>query len=235
MIQNKKSFLIGVFLAVTFFLVLVVICSPVFNGMNGLQYADRFFNSIAKGSTYYIPEVREGIDEYRGQNVSATIAMENVDDAKKTAILFEKAGAATSVEGSVIKIGGDLGGILAVAIDDADMMFKNEGDVLTEKYGYHKKDAMYHWWLGLHELDGVLKKQGAFAQAAYVDKVVQKAIEPAYNFYGIKAEKVGDYAETVTFMLVFYVVYTLWWGFAVYYLFDGIGFGLTESAKKAEV
>jgi len=235
MIRNGKSFAIGIILSLSFFLVLGVIYAPVFNGMNGLQFADSLFNSIAKGSTYYIPEVKKNARQYQGQEINATIKLENAVDAEKTAILFDKAGARTEVSGTKVKVSGDLGGIMTVVLNDADMMFNNQGDVVTEKYGYHKKDAMYHWWLGLHELDSALKKQGSFSQAAFVNEVVQKAVEPAYNFYGIKPERAADFAGTVSGMLIFYIIYTLWWGFAIYYLCEGLGLSMSKGAKKAEV
>lgn len=234
MIKNRKEFIMGVILAVSFFLVLGAIYSPVFNGKNGLEFADSLFNSIAKGSTYYIPEVQKNVGRYQGEKFDVTIKLESAGDAQKSAVLFEKAGASTLVNGSEVKISGDLGSVMTVVLNDADMMFKNEGDVLTEKYGYYKKDAMYHWWLGLQELDSALKKQGSFSQAAFVHEVAQKAVEPAYNFFGIKAESVSDFAGTITGMLVFYIIYTIWWGFAIFFLFEGLGFSMSKGAKKAE-
>ncbi|MBO8128317.1 MAG: hypothetical protein H0Z39_03845 [Peptococcaceae bacterium] len=235
MIRNGRSFTIGLVLAISFFLVLAAIYSPVFNGMNGLQFADQLFNSIAKGSTYFIPEVKEQVDGYRGQVIDVTITLDSTDDAAKAAVLFEKSGAQVQTSGSEVKINGDLGNIAAAVVNDADAMFNNEGDIMTEKYGYHKKDAMYHWWLALHEVDSVLKKQGAFKQASFVDEIVKRAVEPAYNFYGVKPERVSDFAGTVTGMLVFYIIYTVWWGFAIYFLFEGLGLNMSKAAHKEEV
>lgn len=235
MIQNGRSFAVGIILTLSFFAVLVLICSPVFNGKNGLEFADDLFNSIAKGSTYFIPEVKEEVGKFKGQNINATIELESASEAEKVAVLYEKAGAQVKTDGVRVSINGDLGAIMAAVISDADAMFNNEGDILTKKYGYHKKNAMYHWWRGLQELDKALKKQGAFKQAAFVDKAVKKAVEPAYNFYGIKPKSAADYAGTVAGMLVFYIIYTLWWGFAIYFLFGGLGFSMSKGAKKAEV
>lgn len=234
MIADRKSFMIGVILSVSFVLVLVGIYSPVFDGMNGLQYADRFFNSIAKGSTYYIPEVQQEAAHYEGQQIEATIKMESADDARKTAVLFEESGAVASTAGTEVKIKGDLGMILGAAVKDADMMFNNEGDVLAEKYGYQKQDVMYHWWLGLSALNDELTNQKAFSQAAFIGHVSEKAVEPAYNFFGIKAESASEHAVQLTAMLAFYILYTIWWGFAIYYLFEGLGLRMSGGQKKAE-
>jgi hypothetical protein len=34
---------------------------------------------------------------------------------------------------------------------------------------------------------------------------------------------------------VFYVVYTLWWGFAIFFIFEGIGLSMTKAKVKKEV
>jgi hypothetical protein len=36
-------------------------------------------------------------------------------------------------------------------------------------------------------------------------------------------------------LLVFYLVYTLWWGFAIFYLFDGVGLSMKKARVKQEV
>ncbi|MBW2647120.1 MAG: hypothetical protein JRE23_13285, partial [Deltaproteobacteria bacterium] len=59
MIANKKEFYGGFAMLVSFFVVLVIIFSPVFKGHNGLEYLDALYNSISKGSAYYIPAVKE--------------------------------------------------------------------------------------------------------------------------------------------------------------------------------
>ncbi len=234
MIADRKSFMMGIVLSVSFILALVGIYSPVFDGLNGLQYADRFFNSVAKGSTYYIPEVQQQAADYKGESIEATINLETVDDAKKTAVLFEENGATVSTSGTEVHIKGGFGAMISASLNDADMMFNNEGDALTDKYGYQKKNVMYHWWLGLSALNDALTQQKAFSQAAFVNHVVQKAIEPAYNFYGIEPESASEHAPKLTFMLVFYIVYTIWWGFAIYYLFEGLGLRMSGGHKKAE-
>lgn len=234
MIRDKKHFIMGMVLLLTFFVALGVIYSPVFNGMNGLQYADNLFNTISKGSTYYIPDVQKNVNLYQDEKFNSTIALASAEDAEKSAILFEKAGVTTELQGANLTVAGDLGGLMAVVLEDADLMFKNEGGALAAKYGYDAQDAMYHWWLGLNALHGVLNTEGYFSQAAYVFEVVQKAVEPSYNYYGIEARKVSEFAGTVTGLLVFYLVYTVWFGFAIFYLFEGIGLVMAGDGKKSE-
>ena len=64
---------------------------------------------------------------------------------------------------------------------------------------------------------------------------MKKAVEPAYNYYGVVAEKVIDKAVIMTGLLVFYVAYTMWWGFAIFYMFDGIGLTMKKAKVKKEV
>ena len=48
LIKDRKHFVWGALLSVSFAVVLVIMFSPVFSGENALQAADRLFNSIAK-------------------------------------------------------------------------------------------------------------------------------------------------------------------------------------------
>ncbi|MEJ2070137.1 MAG: hypothetical protein P8X58_06970, partial [Syntrophobacterales bacterium] len=62
-----------------------------------------------------------------------------------------------------------------------------------------------------------------------------RAIEPEYNLYGITATSVSDRAVLLTFMLVFYVIYTLWFGYGIFEMFEGFGLGMGKPLNKKEV
>jgi hypothetical protein len=62
--------------------------------------------------------------------------------------------------------------------------------------------------------------------------VQSKAVETSYNYYGITAENIGDKIGIVLISLVFYVVYTLWYGFGILYLFEGFGHEPGALAKR---
>jgi hypothetical protein len=66
-------------------------------------------------------------------------------------------------------------------------------------------------------------------------EVVRKGIEPAYNFYKIEPQKIGEKALTAGGLLVFYVLYTMWWGFAIFYMFDGLGLAMKKARVKQEI
>ena len=85
---------------------------------------------------------------------------------------------------------------------------------------------LYNWWSALKAMEFDLKQQKRFTVAKIADLVNQKAVETAYNYYGIDGQKITDRLGVVIFSLVFYVVYTLWYGFGIMYLFEGWGMQL---------
>jgi hypothetical protein len=226
MIQNKKEFWGGFILLVAFTAVLIIIFSPVFGGVNGLDYLDNLYNSISKGSANYIAKVKEETDAFVGNNITVTLEMEKEEKAEKTATLFNASGAMVNVDGTSLKVSGDLGKILANCLADSDTMYHNKGDAISAKYGVDGKVALYLWWKALKELDKDLKRQKLFKEAAMPTLVKKKAVETAYNYYGIEPQSIGDKIGIVIFSLVFYVIYTLWYGFAIMFMFEGWGLQL---------
>jgi hypothetical protein len=51
-------------------------------------------------------------------------------------------------------------------------------------------------------------------------------VETSYNYYLIEPQKISDRAFIVLFSLVFYVIYTVWYGFAIMFMFEGWGMEL---------
>jgi hypothetical protein len=86
--------------------------------------------------------------------------------------------------------------------------------------------ALYNWWQVLKGTEKNLKKQNRFKEAGVVDLIVKKAIETSYNYYQIEPQKITDRLGIVILSLVFYVVYTVWYGFAIMFLFEGWGLRL---------
>lgn len=226
MIAHKKEFFSGGALLIAFFVVLAVMFMPVFKGHNALEYLDALYNSISKGSAYYIPEIRSVSELLDGSEVDVTLTMGNPDQAVMTATLFAGAGAIVETDGTKLNIQGDLGQILQHCIDDTDDMYHNRGNIVSDRYGYDGKRALYHWWVASHEMDKALKAQKRFKEAKIVALVAQKGIETAYNYYTIEPQKITDRMGIVIFSLLFYVVYTLWYGFAIMFLFEGWGMKL---------
>ncbi|MBW1800750.1 MAG: hypothetical protein JRJ85_08465 [Deltaproteobacteria bacterium] len=226
MIAHKKEFYGGMIMLAVFIIVLVVIFMPLFKGQNGLNYLDDLYNSISKGSAYYIPKVKKESDKFKGNAVSVTLTMANQKQAQQTAGLFRTAGSKTSVEGSKLKITGDLGIILESSLADADAMYHNKGKQLSTKYGYEEKRVLFNWWKAFKAMDKALNKQKKFKEAKAVALVVKKAVESSYNYYGIEPQKITERWGVVLFSLIFYVIYTLWYGFAIMFMFEGWGMAL---------
>ena len=228
MIAKKKEFTIGSAMIVLFAVVLIIVFSPVFNGQNGLQYLDSLYNSISKGSAYYIPKVKEETAKFAGKTINMSINMGNEEAAKQTAMLFEKADVKVEASGSELKIEGDLGKVFDNCLADADSMYINDGAALVGKYGYDERLVLINWHTALKAMDKVLTKKEKFEHARATLEVREKALEPSYNFYKIEPQKISDKLGIVAFSLVFYVIYTVWYGFAIMYLFEGWGLQLDE-------
>ena len=226
MIAHKKEFYGGFGLIVIFAIVLIILFMPVFSGKNALENLDMLYNSISKGSAYYIPKAKKAAKPLNGTQISVDLKLDTDKQTKQIASLFEKGGAHVQVSGANLKVSGDLGQILENSLKDADYMYHNDGKRLSDKYGISEKQALYNWWKALKALDFALKKQKKFEAATVVDLIQKKAVETAYNYYGIEPQKITDRFGIVIFSLIFYVVYTLWYGFAIMYMFEGWGLRL---------
>ena len=226
MIAYKKEFYTGFGLFVIFWIVLVILFMPLFSGKNALENLDMLYNSISKGSAYYIPKAKKAAKPLNGTQVSVDLKLDTDKQAEQIATLFEKGGARVQVSGADLKVSGDLGQILENSLTDADYMYHNDGKRVSDKYGISEKQALYNWWKALKALDLDLKKQKKFVAAKVVDLIQKKAVETAYNYYGIEPQKITDRFGVVIFSLIFYVVYTLWYGFAIMYMFEGLGLRL---------
>jgi hypothetical protein len=253
--SSKKHLGYGIVLALSFWILLFLIFSPIFpktsegQTQNGLQWADEMFNKLAKGSSYFIPKVQKNSEKHMGKMFSAKFNVSKPEDkpgdaeqrAHRAAQLFiVNPGGKVEVNGSELKIEGDLGLVLKAALEDADVMFHNEGDKLKAKYATAMgtddvKQIFRQWNNTLPKIDKAFKKEGKIEESQIVSDVTKKAIEASYNFYGVEAVQVKEKAGLMTFLLVFYVVYTLWWGFAIFFIFEGIGLTMSKAKVKKEV
>jgi len=223
MIADKKRFFTGLGLMVAFIVVLVILFSPVLDGKNALEYSDELYNSISKGSAYYIPAVREESNKFIGVSIDVTLSMTGLIQADEIARLFTAGGAETKFLGSNLHVRGDLGAIIENCLIDADAMYNNNGDIVSVKYGYDARQATYNWWYALKEMNKKLSKQKKFKEAKLASLVAKKAVETSYNYYQIEPQKITDKIAIVIFSLIFYVIYTIWYGFAILFMFEGWG------------
>ena len=139
-----------------------------------------------------------------------------------------------TVKDSSLTINGDFGKILGAVVVDSDSMYHNDSKSLETKYGYDGREATNNWNSSLKKIDAALKSKSQFKEEFALVKVQQKALEPAYNYYGIEIKKVSENKASLAFLLSFYLLYTVWYGFGLFYLFDGLGISVGKPKKKAQ-
>ncbi len=233
MSTQPKKFMGGLVLMVAFVAVFIAIFMPWYgkdtNGkeQNGLNYLDNLYNTISKGSAYYIPKVKKEAEQFQDKQVELALAMKDARQAEQSALLFRASGGAeATVEGSTVKVKGSLGKIMQNCLADSDDMFHNRGEKVANKYGYPERLVLYTWHQALNSMEKDLNKQKKFPEAKFAATVKTKAVECSYNYFGVTPQNIGDKWGIVVFSLLFYVVYTLWYGYSIMYMFEGAGMQL---------
>lgn len=223
MMESKKEFMLGFVMMAIFMAVLVTIFSPIFKGQNGMQYLDSLYNSISKGSAYYIPKSKEAAAEFNGKSISVKFSMDDASQAGQIVAQIQKCGAQASASEKEVTVSGDLGAILLASLDDADLMYHNEGAALSAKYGFDERQAVYNWYRAMKGSIKDLNKQEKFDESKVITEVMGKSIETSYNYYKIVPKKIATCWWIVLGSLIFYVVYTMWYGYAILFMFEGWG------------
>jgi hypothetical protein len=223
---KKKELGIGVFLLVTFAVIMVMIFMPIVDGGNALNYLDNLYNSISKGSAYYIPKVEHLVEEHGSEVVTLNLKLDDSRAAQASEPLFVRAGATTAVEDATLMVNGDIETIFGICLEDAESAYNNRGEDLVARYGTDARTTLYNWWQALGAMEKDLNRQKLFAAAKLTHTVQAKTVECAYNYYGIEAQAINDRWGTVLFSLVFYVLYTIWYGYGIMFVFEGLGFEL---------
>lgn len=221
----------GWLLLASFTVVLVAIFMPLFPGttgqkVNGLDYLDNFFNQLSKSSAYYIPDQMKMAEQFTGQPFNASLKMKSPAEAELTAKLFATNQITAAAEGDKVQVNGDFGAMITIMLKDADLMYKNDGKALQDKYNVDARQAVYSWYLALTAMEKDMIKAEQFEHAKFVKNCMTKAIEPAYNYYEVEAKPVKEEIFLLIASLAFYVVYTMWYGYGLLYLFEGYGIKL---------
>ncbi len=223
----------GMLLLISFFIVLVLMFIPLFPGLdgkekNGLDYLDNFFNQLSKGSAYYIDDQLAEAATYTEVDYSARLTMKSEKQASRLASMLTVDKINASAEGGTLLLNGDLGRIMTIILEDADSMYYNDSGKLKEKYNIEGQRALYSWYQMLKVMEKDLNRKKAFDQAKFVKIAMGKAVEPAYNYYMVEAKPVKEEVFLLIFSLVFYVFYTMWYGYGLLYIFEGIGIRLSH-------
>lgn len=253
LITNKSTFVKGLALMVSFCIVFAVIMSSIFKDQNGnpqtgLEFADEFFNKLAKNSSDYFDQVKETAAKQKGKSLSvvATIAKPDPKDepdaaraqakanqeAQDVAKALQTAGAQVDVKDNVLTVKADFGAMLDYTAAKSQFAFGLVGAEADKPENQALRKTLKNIWKGYNAMIKPLQKDGKLAEAKALDNVMKKGLEPAYNFYGIVGESVSKNIFLLTFLLSFYVVYTMWYGYGIFYMFDGIGLSMKKSKKK---
>lgn len=235
LIKNQKSFNMGAILALTFLGVLVLIFSPLFGGKNGLEFSDDLFNKLSKGSSYFLKGIETKAKQFEGKSISVTVNLGKRETVDKAVKVLSVGGAQLEPKDVDLTLNADLGKLVANVLKDSDAMYNNDGKSVSARYGMDEREVMELWWNVLNKSVKELQKQKKIEEANLVSETLKKGIEPAYNYYGIEAQKVSDKFLVMSFLLIFYVAYTMWWGYAIYYMFEGLGLSMKKSKVKKEV
>lgn len=239
LIRNKALFNKGLLLLASFICVFIALFLPIWGGgQNGLNAADNMFNRLSKGSSYFIPGVQEQALKLEGKSVTITAKIKDAALAPRAVENLIKAGAAAEFKDGAITYSGDLSKILSAALADADDLFNDRGQAVLDRYAVSgegaEKSIVKAWWAVLDPSIKELQKQKLIQEAKVVGNVNKRGLEPGYNFYGIKSEKVLDNVLPLVGLLVFYVLYTMWYGYAIFDLFGGMGLGMSKPKTKSE-
>lgn len=239
---HKKEMTLGMLLLISFFVVLFIMWTPIFGknnqgeGLNAFEASDNLFNTISKGSSYFMEDLAGSIENYQGNtDLDLTLKIKNNEMTDVIATVIDKHVAEADVQGQDIHIRGSLTTVLDAAVQDSDDLYYNQASELAERYGYSADNVRqigYAWYLCLKSLETALNDESRFKEGKLVADIINKGVEVGYNFYGIKPESAASKAGILTFSLVFYVGYTLWWGMAIFYLFEGFGLKMTKGKKK---
>lgn len=241
LVHAKAPFIRGCLLLISFLILFAIMLMPLMkdelgNHMTGLQYADNVFNELSKGSSYFIPGVRNSVKTVEGKTVELSVKLKKADLAELAGMVLEKSGATeVRVENGKVTFSGNLGVILTSATDDANNLYNNDADAVAQKYdGQPALKVAAAWWYLLSPSIKELQKQHKIEEAQVVDNVMRRAIEPGNNFFSVPPAKVSEHLILMSAMLIFYVLYTLWYGFAIFELFEGMGLAMTKSKVKQE-
>ena len=236
LIANKKSFTKGALFMISFAAVFSMILMPIFPSekgkVTGLDFADNLFNRLSKGSSWFIPEIAPRVKAMEGKEIEVVVPLKKAASADTVVKLFTTNGATASAQGNVVRVKADFGKLLGAVLIDCEAAYNNKPEPVSARYGIDGYKALAFWWEGLQPMIKELQKSKLLSEAQLVDLVLRKAIEPAYNFQGIETGNMKKEFILMTALLAFYVVYTLWYGFAIFDLFEGIGLTMKKGKKQ---
>jgi uncharacterized protein len=236
LIMNPTKLRIGIVGLGCFAVVLGFGLSPVYNQKNVLHFADNFFNQLAKNSVDYISQGHKKADDFKNKSIDIGIHPREIVDANRLAKVIASNGLEAKIlDDGRVRIRGSLHNLAEAALADANYAFVNYSEKAAEKYQMGLYDVTYCWWNIFDSLTRRYNQENNAAEADFRKFMATKILEPAYNFRGIAAVKFRDNVLPVVLLLGFYVLYTLWYGFSILYIFEGLGISASAISEKNEI
>jgi uncharacterized membrane protein YfcA len=234
-IIDRAKFNLGLVGLAVFGVVLTSALVPWRRNGNLLNRADTFFSRLAKQSVYYVPQARRRTTEIQDARMDFGVRPRDQADLAHIRAIASAGGSRTSLtpDGRV-RIQGVLGPLSMTALDDADLMFAGKGEQIQAKYGLRATAVIYHWWLIFDSLARRYVQENLSQHAEYCKYVSAKVLEPAYNFRDVPAGRPDGGTTMLLFLLVLYVVYTVWYGMAIMLMFEGLGITATAAKGRKE-
>lgn len=235
LVRDRKKFWTGLIGLIFFSLILIFWTSSWGNHKSGLEWADGLFNQLAKDSTYFIPGAVKLAGRFEGITVDFGVNPRwPGTDSLLAKILQANAFSATILNDGRVRIKGDLGLLGKAASADAELLFKGHEKDLQGRYGLEGKEVLYYWWIAFDGLTRRFIQENRSSEADFTRFMTIRVLEPSYNFAGIETRNITENAGTVSFLLGFYVFYTLLYGFSILFIFEGLGIKATRAKEKRE-
>ncbi|WP_456325871.1 hypothetical protein [Desulfonauticus submarinus] len=231
LIVNKKPFFGGMVLMISFLIVLYILFLPMFNGKNAIHEIDNLFNSLAKGSSYYFDNLEKKVTFIKEQEYDFDIEIQEdlVKDSVKIINFYTNKIYLRNNDNIVFTI--NLNTFLSDIVKEGKMFYLDKVNFIQQKYNLPAKKVFFIYWKLLKEMQKQLKLEKKVKEAKILSSIIKRCVELSYNFFGIVPEKVSEKAWILSAALAFYVIYTLWFGFAIFFLFEGFGFAMTKGSK----
>lgn len=235
LIVNPGKFKIGIAGLAVFCVVLGLSLFPTIDQKPALQWADKLFNGLAKNSANHHSEARKIAAKLTGTSIDLGIRPRDFADGPTLVKLISQNGAdAMIASDGRVRIQGDLGRLAQSALADATFAFNNEERQIALKYQMPATEVLYCWWIVFDGLTRRYIQDNRGSEAGFAKLMTAKILEPAYNFRNIEPSRIADHTLPVLLLLGFYILYTIWYGFSIMFIFEGLGISAAKPGKKSE-
>ena len=235
LVTDPRKLKLGLAGLAVFIAVLAAGLSPITSRGNALVWADGVLNELAKSSSVSFPDARKQVAKQLGKSVDLGVKPKEPVSKEDVVRLIRMNGAEARLDGQdKVRITGDLGNLASAALVDAELAYRNQSGALEEKYGTKGYGAICCWWAIFDGLTRGYVRESKSKEANFASFMATKVLEPAYNFRGIRPNGIKDKAVPATLLLAFYVLYTIWYGFSILLIFEGLGISAKAASVKKE-